>query len=407
MKKVNKQPGQIKRNEDLMRIATYVILFITTLIFLLSQPVARGSFSFYGTILLLTAVLLLNIFSNDLEKYIGSEPKAQLIFLITSSVLILLAALVGKFYNIIFLLFMLAAQTYMMLKFKAATILMSFVLALYILILRLLGLPGSGILDLSLSLVVGMVFVITLSLVLVRYAEQTERAESLNKQLILANEKLITAQQKEKELAAAEERVRLARDIHDGLGHHLTTLSIQLQAAEKLITTKPEKAVEAIQISREETKAALEEVRHSVAVMRRHPLDGKTLVQAIQQLINDYQRTAESKIEFNHTGLQSNLDPKISNTLYRCVQEGLTNIQKHTINTSLIKITLLQDMEHIELTIQDNGLESSSEEIKSGFGLSGLRERIEQLGGHLTASPIDPQGFKLTVFINFSGGHND
>jgi len=72
-------------------------------------------------------------------------------------------------------------------------------------------------------------------------------------------------------LAIAEERMRLARDIHDGLGHHLTVLSIQLQAAEKLVERNPQAAAEALRVSRSEAQAALEEVRHSVGVMRQPP----------------------------------------------------------------------------------------------------------------------------------------
>jgi len=78
----------------------------------------------------------------------------------------------------------------------------------------------------------------------------------LLKDLQAANAALRAAHQKEKELAIAEERMRLARDIHDGLGHHLTVLSIQLQAAEKLVERNPQAAAEALRVSRSEASGA-------------------------------------------------------------------------------------------------------------------------------------------------------
>ena len=390
-----------QEHEDLLKIASYVILFITGLIFILSEPVPRGSTAFSIVILLLTAILVLNIFSSRMQAWIGDEEKTHWVFLVISAVLILLISYVGLFYNIIFMLFMFAAQAFMMLKFRAAALLVGLTTLGYLLLLYLMGIPLDGIFELSFSLVVGMVFVITLSLVLVRYSEQTARVEKLNAQLL-------QAQQQVKELAAAEERVRLARDIHDGLGHHLTTLNIQLQAAEKLLDQKPEKAKEVLRISRQEAKAALEEVRHSVAVMRRNPLDGKTLIEAVQHLIRDIEGTLKAEIQFEAVDLPTGqMSPQVSNTLYRCVQEGLTNIQKHAQNASLVKIVFACVDDEIHLMMEDDGTQAAPDQIESGFGLAGLRERVELLGGQMQTEKADRVGFKLSVQIKAAGGQDD
>jgi signal transduction histidine kinase len=107
----------------------------------------------------------------------------------------------------------------------------------------------------------GLLFTATFSVVVMRYAEQKAHAEALLRELQVANAELAAAREREKELAVAGERLRLARDIHDGLGHHLTALNVQLQAAAKLVGRDPDRAASAIAICREEAQAALDEVR--------------------------------------------------------------------------------------------------------------------------------------------------
>src|SRR6185369_9551933 len=100
------------------------------------------------------------------------------------------------------------------------------------------------------QIMVGMIFVLVFVRLVDRAQQETRRAEGLLHDLRDANLQLQSANQKEKELAIAEERMRLARDIHDGLGHHLAVLSVQLQAAEKLVERNPQAAADAIRISR-------------------------------------------------------------------------------------------------------------------------------------------------------------
>ncbi len=175
--------------------------------------------------------------------------------MILSAIFTLVAAWIGNFYNIIFLIFMIAAQAFIRLKPKTASLIIIGFVGIYFIEMWFLGIVVEGMFNLITSVSVGLVFVISLSLVLTRYAEQTERAEKLAGELQAVNQELLEARRIEKQLAAAEERVRLARDIHDGLGHHLTALNIQLQAAEKMVAQKPEKALEAIQICRQEIKS--------------------------------------------------------------------------------------------------------------------------------------------------------
>ena len=220
------------------------------------------------------------------------------------------------------------------------------------------------------------------------------------KDLQAANAALKAAHQKEKELAIAEERMRLARDIHDGLGHHLTVLSIQLQAAEKLVERNPQAAAEALRVSRSEAQAALEEVRHSVGVMRQPAEQSRPLVEMITSLVHDFDQHTGLKSDFEFSGSPIELSPFAEQTLFRTVQESLTNIQKHARGVKHIWVKLAYSLEAIHLVVCNDGQPFEEDpSTHSGYGLKGLRERVDQLGGELCFGPDPLHGFQVEVNI--------
>jgi signal transduction histidine kinase len=234
------------------------------------------------------------------------------------------------------------------------------------------------------------------------------RAEALAAELRATNLALREARERERELAAAEERVRLAHDIHDGLGHHLTVLNVQLQAADKLITRDPERAAAAIALSRAEAQAALAEVRRSVAAMRRAPLDGQTLPEAMAALVRDFDRASPLETTFTLDGAPLTLGPAATMTLYRTAQEGLTNTQKHAAATT-VQVLLRYRPDEVQVRVQDNGQGAPTPgDSAGGFGLVGLRERVERLNGTLSAGPeAENDGFVLEVILPTQGGAYD
>ena len=245
-----------------------------------------------------------------------------------------------------------------------------------------------------------MIFILVFVLLERRSALATLRAEGLLKDLQAADTALKAAHQKEKELAIAEERMRLARDIHDGLGHHLTVLSIQLQAAEKMAERNPQAAVEAIRISRSEAQAALEEVRHSVGVMLQSPAESQPLVEMITNLVHDFDEHTGIRSDFELGGTPIDLSPFAEQTLYRTVQESLTNIQKHARGVKHILVKLEYSAEAIHLVVSDDGQPSeNAPSAQSGYGLKGLRERVDQLGGELCCGSGSAGGFQVDVSI--------
>jgi len=394
-------------DDQLIQVTTYVILLFTSLIFITGNYVKMGSWQFYTTILLFALILIANIFWRLMEDKLKSNEFSNIAFIVFCVLLSLSIAWIGKYYNIVFMIFMITAQAFIVLRYRIAAIIIAAFVGLYLAIMWMIGFDVEGMLNIAIALVVGLVFVITLSIVLRRYAEQTERSESLAKQLQLANQELVEARQKEKELAVAEERVRLARDIHDGLGHHLTALNIQLQAAQKMFETQPEKSMEAIQICRQEAKAALDEIRHSVAIMRRSPLDGKSLQEALRYLVGNFEMSTGQLVDLDINSAADISDRQISDTVYRSIQEGLTNIQKHARQFTKIKIALKLQDHFIHLEIVDNGLYSKTENFGKGFGLAGIRERAELMGGSMSIDTENGQGFKIHVKIPLPVDQND
>jgi len=227
-----------------------------------------------------------------------------------------------------------------------------------------------------------------------------QRSERLLGELRAANAALEAAALRERELAAAEERVHLAREIHDGLGHHLSVLNVQLQAAARLVERDPARAAETLALCRQEAQAAMAEVRRSVAAMRRSPLDGRRLEEALATLVEDFDRASPLAARFDLRGEPVELAPAAAMTLYRAAQEGLTNAQKHA-RAGQVRVELLFAPRSVAVRVQDDGATPiASSQSPAGFGLAGLRERAEQLGGSLRAGSVaDGRGYTLELEV--------
>ena len=197
--------------------------------------------------------------------------------------------------------------------------------------------------------------------------------------------------------AILQERNRIAREIHDSVGHYLTAQSIQLENTALFLTTDREKAAYHLQNARQLGKDALQNVRQSVATLRNYPLKGRSLKIALEQLVEEFKRNSNIAIAF-HLNLSASLSREVTTALYRIVQEALTNISKHS-NATKVHLTLTEQNSHIYLQIKDNGKGFNPAENTTGFGLQGMRERTEALDGkfELISKPL--QGCEIRVEI--------
>ncbi|GAB1544504.1 hypothetical protein NUACC21_71800 [Scytonema sp. NUACC21] len=248
---------------------------------------------------------------------------------------------------------------------------------------------------LSFVLVFGLALVFVLLLMNVILSERQSREK-----LAIANEKLRQYALQIENQATLEERNRIAREIHDSLGHSLTALNLQLETALKLWQSNPEKAQAFLARAKELGSRALQDVRHSVSTMRSHPLQGQSLEQAISGLADNVQRsTGITPICQIH--LAYPVPTEMSTSVYRIIQESLTNICKHAQATK-VKLELMTSTTGLQLSIQDNGVGFDVTQNTTGFGLKSMRDRTLALGGHFHIQAAPGSGCTVTVTIPFS-----
>jgi signal transduction histidine kinase len=217
--------------------------------------------------------------------------------------------------------------------------------------------------------------------------------------LAIANEKLRQYALKIENQATLEERNRIAREIHDSLGHSLTALNLQLETALKLWQSNPSKAQSFLARAKELGSKALQDVRQSVSTMRSHPLHTQSLEEAIAVLAEDFYRST-GVVPICQIDLAYPLPPEISTAIYRIIQESLTNISKYA-NATEIKIQLTMT-KNINLIIEDNGRGFDVEQNTTGFGLQSMRDRTLARGGEFKIYSAPAFGCKITVDIPFS-----
>jgi signal transduction histidine kinase len=231
-------------------------------------------------------------------------------------------------------------------------------------------------------------------------ARRREEIERLAAKLEEANRELHVYAAQVEELSAAQERNRLAREIHDSLGHYLTAMNLQAQVVSTLITQDAGRAQEALARMQVMILEALADVRRSVATIRSEPFLGKNLLEALEPLLEE-SRNAGLVTELIVNGEVRPLPAAFELTLYRAVQEGLTNARKHAQARRVIVLLEYRPGE-VNLHIQDDGAGSTLDTeqlngLKSNFGLFGLRERVQLLGGKLGIQTAPERGFCLEI----------
>jgi signal transduction histidine kinase len=242
--------------------------------------------------------------------------------------------------------------------------------------------------------------------------EQKARTEveHLVAELGQANQRLRAYAVQAEELATVKERNRLAREIHDSLGHYLTTINVQLEAARALLgqadapAAKPQlgTALNALTRAQTLTREGLTEVRRSVAALRASPTEGRSLAEALVALVEEC-RQAGIATDLVVRGAARPLASPVELTLFRTAQEGLTNVRRHSQAKHAEVLLDYQATERISLTLSDDGIgmDPGGETAQSAasFGLVGLRERVQLLGGQVHIQTAPGQGFRLSVEV--------
>ncbi len=248
--------------------------------------------------------------------------------------------------------------------------------------------------------------IITLGLVASMIKEEQNRtlmAEDLYHRLRKSEDELIkTNQELEayadsiKELSILKERNRISREIHDSVGHSLSTIIIQLGAIEKIAKDNGEAASLMASNLRDFAKNGLEEIRKALRELKPKEFKEYETLIAIERLIKDFSKLTGIHVKLGFSKNKWQIDENSSLVLYRVVQEFLSNSLRHGKATKVNIFMHFSDNELI-VTMQDNGV--GTNEIKPGLGLTSISERIKELGGSLSYESREGKGFLLRVVL--------
>lgn len=219
--------------------------------------------------------------------------------------------------------------------------------------------------------------------------EQTQRA------LEAAHRKLSEYAAQVEELATMHERNRLAREIHDNLGHYLTVVNMQIESARTVLESDSARSAYLLERAQALTREGLSDIRRSVAALRSSPIEQNPLPDALRSLIVEH-RASGVVIAYQVEGEVAPLPERVEHILYRVAQEGLTNLHKHAQATAA-ELRLIFQTRCVMLILRDNGVGSANP--SSGFGLFGVQERVRLVGGQCTVQTSPGNGFVLHVEV--------
>jgi signal transduction histidine kinase len=197
------------------------------------------------------------------------------------------------------------------------------------------------------------------------------------------------------ELTLLTERSRMARELHDTVGHTFTSVIMGMDAVAYLIESAPDKAKEKLEKLRSITRSGLEEVRRSIHQLAPQD-DDLNLSEQLSRLANEFAVQTGTRIRIETYGQEYEVPKQTRLTLFRCLQEALTNAKRHG-QASVIEIRLTFEPQRLELRIEDDGV--GSDDLQSGFGLSAMKERIAALQGMLHVKSAAGQGTVVTCTI--------
>jgi signal transduction histidine kinase len=202
------------------------------------------------------------------------------------------------------------------------------------------------------------------------------------------------------EQVKAEERVGLARELHDTVAHHVSAIAIQAQAGRALASSRPAASVEALEVIEAEASRALAEMRAMVRVLRnQEPAD-----YAPQPGVADLERLAAApttgpRVEVKLSGDLATLEAAVDAAVFRIVQEAVTNALRHARNPTLVEVSVDGGPSSIRVSVRDDGDPGQGRATESGFGIIGMVERATLLGGACSAGPDRGRGWLVEATL--------
>lgn len=194
-------------------------------------------------------------------------------------------------------------------------------------------------------------------------------------------------------IAVDRERKRISREIHDTLGHALTGISAGIDAVKVLIEIDSNKAKSQLNIVSDVVREGIVDVRRSLNKLRPDALEGRTLEDALNKIIREFEGVSNIKIKLNYNWTTADLSVAVEDIIFRIIQESITNSLRHG-HASEVIIDMVEDADYM-MFIKDNGI--GAEEIVYGYGLMQMQERLAIIGGEITFNTKN--GFETVIRI--------
>lgn len=246
------------------------------------------------------------------------------------------------------------------------------------------------------------IFIVYMILIVRIQMDETERILSLNEELRKANLRLEEYARESEIMVATRERNRLAREIHDTLGHALTGIITGLEACTALLEVAPEAAKKQLTAIAEVARKGMTDVRRSVKALRPDALEKLHLEKAILETIEGMRSATNAQIDYQCSTKLNGFNEDEEEIIYRIVQESITNSIRHG-KANKISVHIDREFQMLRIVIKDNGVGCPN--VKKGFGLSHMAERLEMLQGSLHYHGED--GFTVEAQLPIRWGTED
>lgn len=200
-----------------------------------------------------------------------------------------------------------------------------------------------------------------------------------------------------------QERVALARELHDTVAHHVSAIAVQAQAGGVVASLQPEKAVEVLAAIESEASRTLAEMRSMVRVLREDEGVAYTPQRGVADLPTLARADAAPRVEVSLAGSLTRLALPVDAAVYRIAQEAMTNAVRHARHATRIAIDVRRDGDAVVLRVTDDGQPQPGPTPEPGFGLLGMAERVQLLGGSLSAGPTPAGGWAVEARLPVEG----
>lgn len=378
-----------KNSLNILKIIIFIILFLSALYFENAQQ---------QRLVVLISIFLVLITNSTLKYFINKDSKLYFISIIIDSILIFLLEqnsrlLINYFLHSFYIIVLLEASiTLNVKKGIVAGIIASFFSMIKFIYLVYFKFNLS-----SFSQFIFFFLINALILIIAIFAQynktEKEKKDTLYRELLDTHKKLKEYTEEVRRLSIIEEKNRIARDIHDNLGHNMTALIMQLQMAEYYLNSDSSKSAELLNDSIKTARDSLTSIREVVETLRGNSsilLADKT----IQVLVDEFSTKTGVKIDLNVSG-KATQNYDLVTALYHILQEGMTNALRHG-NATNIWIELIYNNDIVEFTVKDNG--TGAEIIKEGYGIKGIKERVKALNGSVEFK--SEKGFIVEGFLH-------